>query len=308
MRISFLLFLAFIPLVCFSEKRTLNGYLGVEGGEIFSYKLEFSELSGGKISGIATTWKVPGKDVSAKIEGVVDKKNKTLSFSEKEIVYNTGFASRKTICLITAKLKFARDENNVFVLAGQITSNDVSNVMCAKGSISFGNLDEIIPVFQEDKQAVKTPTSTTVFKSPTEKKVVHYISNDPDKKPITTPINYNTNAPIKITTGIEKVFDCVSDSVTIEFWDNSRVDGDVISVSYNGKILFENYSLVTQKKVVRLPLENEENELVITAINEGSEEPNTTDILMHDGTLVHSLIAYNSIGKKSIIKIRKHKK
>jgi hypothetical protein len=307
MSIKLLLLLSFIPLVSFSEKRVLNGYLGIEGGEVFSYKIEFSEIGGNRITGNATTWTVAGKDVCAKIEGVVDKKNYTLSFYEKEIVYNTGFTSKKTICLINAKLKFSRDENNVFVLSGKITSNDLTNITCAKGSITFGNINEIRPVFEEEKLVKKKPIK--FFENKNEpKKQMRFVNDVTDNNQQDKSTLYNNNKKEMVTSGMNKIYDWSSDSVTVEIWDNSMVDGDVISVSYNGRRILENYTIVNEKKILRLPVDKEVNELTITAVNEGSQQPNTTDILLHDGKQAHSLIAYNSIGKQAVIRIRKQVK
>lgn len=323
---QYLFLLFFTPLTMFSQqKKTLTGYLGVEGGELFSYELDFWETDG-KIMGKATTWFETGKEVCAKMEGVIDKTNRTFSFSEKEILYNTGFASSKTICLINAQLKYQKDDNNNMVLSGRITSTDVTNVSCARGFITFTNPAETTPLFEETKSKEKTVTpkpGPKLYTTPKESKSNTVFSNQVVKTPpkpmrfvnetnsvpsVVEKIKTTSNFPDRITAGQEKIYDWKNDSVSIEIWDNSRVDGDVISLKYNGKKLLENYALIKEKKVLKLFLEKDENELTIIAVNEGSEQPNTADILLYDGAIPHAVIAYNSIGKNSVIKIRKPKK
>ena len=325
MRLLFIILLL-LPFTVFSQKKkTLNGYLGIEGGELFSYKIEFIEVED-KISGKATTWFETGKEVCAKMEGTIDRNNQILSFREKEILYNTGFASAKTICLINAQLKYQKDDNNNWVLSGRITSNDVSNVSCSRGFITFNNTFETTPLFEHANSNEKLTSSKPEIKSVKPYKEVTKNTTIPPeiKKPTAKPMRFvndvsvtqpiiekqksSNNLPDRITVGQVKIYEWNSDSVSIEIWDNSRVDGDVISVKYNGKILFENYALIKEKKLLKLPLEKDENELTIIAINEGSEQPNTADIILYDGIIPHAVIAYNSIGKNSVIRFRKQKK
>lgn len=326
MRIRFLFLIILLPFTMFSQqKKTLTGYLGIEGGELFSYELDFWETDG-KIIGKATTWFETGKEVCAKMEGLIDKNNRTFSFSEKEILYNTGFASAKTICLINAQLKYQKDDNNNMVLSGRITSNDVTNVSCARGFITFTNPAETNPLFEETKpkeKIIAIKPEPKLFSAPKESKSIPVLSSQVVKTPaksmkfitettmvppVIEKVKTTSNIPDRITAGQEKIYEWKNDSVSVEIWDNSRVDGDVISVNYNGKKLLENYALIKEKKRLKLFLEKDENELTIIAVNEGSEQPNTADILLYDGTIPHAVIAYNSIGKNSVIKIRKPKK
>jgi hypothetical protein len=61
-------------------------------------------------------------------------------------------------------------------------------------------------------------------------------------------------------------------------WDKSFVDGDKVSIYLNGKLLLKNYSLSKIKKEVVLDLEPGSNLLMMEAINEGTEPPNTAAI------------------------------
>ncbi|MEM0998548.1 MAG: hypothetical protein AAGN35_15930 [Bacteroidota bacterium] len=67
-------------------------------------------------------------------------------------------------------------------------------------------------------------------------------------------------------------------------WDADKVDGDVISLSYNGKWLLQNYPLRKQKRMIEIELDdNADNRLILYAENEGRFPPNTAALTFFDG-------------------------
>ena len=84
------------------------------------------------------------------------------------------------------------------------------------------------------------------------------------------------------------------------------MDGDVISIYQNDVPVLRNYTIKKEPKQLALTFSGANTEvLTIVAHHEGNEPPNTTDVLLVDGSIHHSILVYNSIGKKGIIKIRK---
>lgn len=74
-------------------------------------------------------------------------------------------------------------------------------------------------------------------------------------------------------------------TVTIDLYDNADVDGDIVSVFFNGKNILDNKSLTDKplKLTVTLDPAKKENELLIYAVNEGSIPPNTGLMIVNDG-------------------------
>ena len=104
----------------------------------------------------------------------------------------------------------------------------------------------------------------------------------------------------------EKYDTVISMTVVIEAWDGGTVDGDRITIQFNGKTRLENYSLVKEKKQLRIPLAGHGvNTISIIADNEGTEPPNTASLLFIDGTTKYSVIAYNKKGQQAVIKIKR---
>jgi len=81
-----------------------------------------------------------------------------------------------------------------------------------------------------------------------------------------------------------KKFEVESRFVILEIWDNAQVDGDTISLNFNGKWILEDYGLVKGKERIFIKLEEDkENEIIFFAKNVGRIPPNTTSITLIDG-------------------------
>jgi hypothetical protein len=77
-----------------------------------------------------------------------------------------------------------------------------------------------------------------------------------------------------------------SDSISLSFYDNGVVDGDIISVYLNGTNVIEKALLkeVAVKKSVALPKDGKDVELLLVAETLGSLPPNTGLLIINDGT------------------------
>ena len=77
----------------------------------------------------------------------------------------------------------------------------------------------------------------------------------------------------------EKVFEISSRYVLINIWDDEKVDGDTLSINFNGKWVLKNYHLTKNAKTILLPLKkNDANEIIFHAENLGEIPPNTAAV------------------------------
>ena len=77
----------------------------------------------------------------------------------------------------------------------------------------------------------------------------------------------------------EKIFEISSRYVLIHIWDDERIDGDTLSINFNGKWVLKDYHLIKEEKTILLPLKkNEANEIIFHAENLGSIPPNTAAV------------------------------
>ena len=76
-----------------------------------------------------------------------------------------------------------------------------------------------------------------------------------------------------------------SDSLSIHVYDHKKIDGDIISLNYNGKWLIQKHKLTGKRHVIKLNIDPflEENYVLFYAENLGRNPPNTAAIVILDG-------------------------
>ncbi|HHS95746.1 MAG TPA: WG repeat-containing protein, partial [Phaeodactylibacter sp.] len=76
-----------------------------------------------------------------------------------------------------------------------------------------------------------------------------------------------------------------SDSITIEIFDHKKIDGDIVSLNYNGKWLEKKYLLSGKRHQIKIALDHllEENYILFYAENLGRNPPNTATIIINGG-------------------------
>ena len=73
-------------------------------------------------------------------------------------------------------------------------------------------------------------------------------------------------------------------------WDGDKVDGDIISLQYNGKWLVQKYTISkTKREFVLDVVPGADNQLILYAENVGQYPPNTAAITYFDGTQERNL-------------------
>ncbi|MFV0529902.1 MAG: hypothetical protein ACK5MD_00485 [Flavobacteriales bacterium] len=69
----------------------------------------------------------------------------------------------------------------------------------------------------------------------------------------------------------------------IQVWDNRSIDGDIISIYHNGKLVEENINLLKKKKELSITLEKGKNVIVMHAVNLGEIPPNSAAMNISTG-------------------------
>jgi hypothetical protein len=108
----------------------------------------------------------------------------------------------------------------------------------------------------------------------------------PAAAPVTTPTVAAPPAYTERKKPQPQVFDVVSDSLTLSFYDNGVVDGDVISIYVNGETVISKAKLLeaATKKTIKLDPAADTVELVLVAETLGSIPPNTGLLVVQDGS------------------------
>lgn len=93
------------------------------------------------------------------------------------------------------------------------------------------------------------------------------------------------------------------DKVRIRIFDEAMIDGDVISLNWNGTWILRYYRIAKLPKEFTLELQPGENTLVMHAENLGRYPPNTASISVQRGTKTEVLVLNSDMGKSEAIRI-----
>lgn len=96
-------------------------------------------------------------------------------------------------------------------------------------------------------------------------------------------------------------------SIRLEIYDNGEIDGDMISLYLNNKLVLPKVTLT--HKAVRLTIELDPsltfNELSMFAENLGTKPPNTAALIVYDGKTRYETLLSSDLSKSATLKLKK---
>ncbi len=262
------------------KDHTLNGKLKVKGGDTYPYQLVFGVTHSSVIKGYSITKLSDGTDNKTEIRGVINKEKHIIIFAETKLL--SAPLPDATACMVNAVLTYKLKGGN-YALSGFFKGKDSDHKDCGEGSLEF-----TIPATADDLFADDT---ATVAK--------------PEKMESAAVLNEAMTGDDKITAGVGKEFQWHSDTCVVAIWDGGVIDGDVVSLSINDRKVLDNYTLVKERKLVKLPLTGKVNTITILAEDEGLNPPNTAEMILYDGETSYKVTAFNKKGEKAIIVLRR---
>ncbi len=97
-----------------------------------------------------------------------------------------------------------------------------------------------------------------------------------------------------------------TDELTFVVWDSEIVDGDTISLYFNGQWLLKEHALTAKKKKIKVKINPEaDNYLILHAHNEGTRSPNTAALTVDDGILRKRVALSSDMGTSDAINFKK---
>ncbi|MBD0401719.1 hypothetical protein [Flammeovirga sp. EKP202] len=95
-------------------------------------------------------------------------------------------------------------------------------------------------------------------------------------------------------------------SITIQIWDDKTIDGDIVSIFWNGEHVVEYYELTAKKKKFKVTYEpGKENRLILYAHNLGKIPPNTMAVGIKAGKKKRELKIKSDLGKCGAIQFKR---
>jgi hypothetical protein len=107
-----------------------------------------------------------------------------------------------------------------------------------------------------------------------------------------------------------KTIEIDNDSFTVDLYDNGEIDGDSVSLFFNGKLLLSHKKLSDKALRLTLGVDDKQavNELIMYAENLGTIPPNTALMVVHDGDNRYEVRISSDLQKSGVIRfIHKNK-
>ena len=95
--------------------------------------------------------------------------------------------------------------------------------------------------------------------------------------------------------------------IQLKVWDHNRIDGDIISLSLNGRWIVQNYLLGKRAMTFQIPLSEGQNLLVLHANNLGKVPPNTASIRVIDGKNKSKIVLNSNLEQSEAVVINYEK-
>jgi hypothetical protein len=289
------------------------GISGMEGNHI-DYVLEL-ETDGSKVSGYSYTYFTEGPKryyTICRLVGTLDRDTKDVVVTEVERTkFNTPPDFQN--CFQTHRLHYEQDSGDIETLRGTWVPAPNQNGNCGYGTtflsrriikrlpLGITHAEKNIPKTNPPKKETvlkpknnsprinKTtaPKPVVTVKPPIVKKapaIKDTLAKAPEiKKPETVTKPLMKFEPRR--KDILKTIPIYNETFRVDFYDNGEIDGDSISVFYNGKIVLSHKMLSTKPIPLTLALDEDVTNNIITmyADNLGSIPPNTALMIVTDG-------------------------
>ncbi len=307
-RILYLSTFLIFPISLQAQKNIkLEGIIGMEGGELFSYDLTAQSTAKNEYKGKVKTYAYTNKEVTAEVILKVYPEENKVELTETKILTNMGFKSNVTICLVRAVLTY---EPGKGVLKGPIiTQTSGDGAYCAIGNITFMNGAGIAVLFKDEETKDTTTVEPEVVQVKEEKPIKTKKQKTPEPKVVKEktkeePVIAPVEKPKEITSGKSESYNWESKELIMDLWDDNQEDGDKVTILHNGKEILKDYLLKSSPKRIVINLEGNELHLIeIKALNYGSEPPNTAMLEIFDGTKSYKIKAYNDPGNAASIRV-----
>lgn len=258
------------------------GFVKIQDTLLIPYKLEFAE-NNGVISGFSLTDYGGEHETKSKIIGNYNAEDKTLQFKEVQLIYTKSPMDEYTFCNVHFEPSSFKLGSNK--LSGFFKGRFNDGIECVNGEIAMSSIEKIAK--RVDKFSKKVKNS---------KRIADSLKEKVNKIKLVDTLNLNVLKKDEVTSILSS-----SKSIKLSIYDGGQVDGDVISVKQNGKIILSKFKISEKRKVIEIPLLTQKIELEFISNSVGSIGSNTTIIEVVDGN--STIKAMTNIDKDEITKI-----
>ena len=246
----------------FQSQLNAEEYVGsviLSDSTIYTFELNLI-INKENITGYSLTNYGTNSETKSSIEGTFDKTENVYEIIEKQIIYTKSKESIKNFCHLRIDLS-EKGSYKSKRLEGEFIGYYDNNKKCAEGKIILFKKEKLKKI---------------------EKKINKRIKKNSNNKP------EHNNKKITLKKDDKFYIETSKKYVSIRVWDPNLEDNDMILMKFNDDLILENYSTKNKPKKRRVKLSKGRNTLLISAINEGDNPPNTSAIeLKVDSQIYH---------------------
>lgn len=238
---------------------------------------------------------------SIKVQGDYSPATRQLNLYNIPVVYYGSLNSLEVDCNMNmfATLRVSQLGSN---LAGTFRAGEEYKYTCPDISFNFSlnadisKKDSVLKAISEFKEnyQVWQPSAedTLVAATVLPRKVINYVT----ERQFTERENV-----------VQQEIEVDSDSLLVSIYDNGEVDGDMVSIFYNQKLILNNQKLTHKSIKMNLELDStiQVNELSMFAENLGLIPPNTALMIIDDGKKQFQIRVSSSLEKNATIRIKR---
>lgn len=244
-----------------------NDYVGaikLNDTSVITYRIKFT-ISNGKMLGYSLTDFTGEHETKSSIEGVYDEAAKSLSFKETGIIYTKSPVSQNDFCNIHfLPTKFAQGKTKS--IKGNFIGKFDDGTKCIDGEILLNAVEQV------QKRIAKV--TKKVNKS---KRIADSLKQQFNNIKILDTTNTNYLKKDEITSVFTR-----SNLVKMYIYDGGKIDGDIVTILKDGKIILYKHKVSEKRELIELPLTNNKTRITVMSVSEGTIGTNTAVIEIVD--------------------------
>ncbi len=189
------------------------------------------------------------------------------------------------------------------VIAGynkRLPPNQAAGKSSPANAVAKAPVKTVSPKAAIKPNAPSKPSENAVALNKESKPVIEEKTDSRAKTDMITPLTSFKNRDLEVL----KTIRINNPVVTVNVYDNAEVDGDSISLFYNGKLILKNKRLCEKGHSLELTVDTDRvsNELIMHAENLGTIPPNTALMVVRDGAKRYEVRISSDLKKSGVIR------
>lgn len=283
-KLSVTFFLLFASLTALTQDYTgiWNGYLTANGGPYpnTNYTLDVKTQQGDVITGRAYIYNEYYLTHEGVLDFIGDIKRNTLRITELSVLQSVITFPRHAICIKFANLRYS-NRNNVSYLTGTWDKSELQEeIDCIPGNVV---LKKVVPGHKTDLDSIPAFVMKQIAED--KSRAITFMQTE-----LIKPLIVNVSSRL----------------LTLEIKDYMRPDNDTISIYYNRSLVVNRLGIGKQTFLYPVKIERQSglNEIILYANNLGEVPPNTSELIIRDGTRAQRINIESTKQTSAVIYLR----